>query len=367
MTEGGELFPVDTRPDATAAEARACAWPAPEPGADGSSPPLPFAEALAEAFWVCTLDDERLLYANAAFEEIFGLARDAAAADPAALHELVVEADRALYRDYRRARRRGPARLEYRIRRTDGGQRWIAERSYVHEDAARGLRLAVGFSEDVSAGKEAERRRIAALEAKRDALAREVHHRIKNGLQGAIGLLRRAASARPELAPALAEVTAQLRGLATVHGLQARSASGRVGLYELVRSVAATAQSLGAARIMASLPGEDEPGPPLEEKEAVPLALAVNELLVNAVKHARTGAKVRLSIEADAAAAEATLRIVNPGRLPAGVRAGSGGGSGLELVRMLLPPNGARFELVEAAGKVTATLRLEAPLLRPGG
>jgi hypothetical protein len=34
---------------------------------------------------------------------------------------------------------------------------------------------------------------------------------------------------------------------------------------------------------------------------------------------------------------------------------------------MLLPPKGARFELTEAAGKVTAILRLMAPVIRPGG
>jgi two-component sensor histidine kinase len=226
--------------------------------------------------------------------------------------------------------------------------------------------MAAGFSEDITERKEAEQRRLESLEGQRDALVREVSHRIKNSLQGATGLLRRAATAQPQLAPALAEVAAQLQGLATVHGLMARTASGRIELCALLRGIAAAAESLGLARIEVVIPPHCDPCLVVAEKDAVPLALAVNELVMNAVKHVKPGGKARIAVEADLAAGAAEIRIVNAGRLPPDIRAASGG-SGLELVRMLLPPKGARFELAEAAGKVTATLRLKAPVVQPGG
>lgn len=324
---------------------------------------FPFAELMEDLVcWIRSIEDGRLVYVNPAVERVFGLSREAAYADPAAVRRMVPEEDSGDFLRYIEARQRGRASVEYRIRRPDGALRWIGSRSFNLVDAA-GARLVAGFSEDITERKEAEQRRLASLEEQRDALVREVHHRIKNSLQGVTGLLRRAATARPELAPVLAETAAQLQGLAAVHGLQARTASGRVELCELLRGIAASAESLGPARIETVIAPSCDPCLVVAEKDAVPLALAVNELVVNAVKHATPGGKVRIAVEVDAAAGAAEIRIVNAGRL----LPGAGGGSGLELVRMLLPPKGARFELTEAAGKVTATLRLKAPVIRPGG
>lgn len=330
-----------------------------------ASPVFPFAEVMDEVCWIRVVEDDRLIYANPALERVFGLTREAIYANPAAVQDLVLAEDLGVFLDYKADRQRGPARVEYRIRRPDGELRWIAARSYLFEDAA-GERMAAGFSEDITERKEAEQRRLESLEGQRDALVREVSHRIKNSLQGATGLLRRAATAQPQLAPALAEVAAQLQGLATVHGLMARTASGRIELCALLRGIAAAAELLGLARIEVAIPPHCDPCLVVAEKDAVPLALAVNELVMNAVKHVKPGGKARIAVEADLAAGAAEIRIVNAGRLPPDIRAASGG-SGLELVRMLLPPKGARFELAEAAGKVTATLRLKAPVVQPGG
>lgn len=327
---------------------------------------FPFAEQIEEvACCVRSLADGRVAYVNPAVARVFGLTREAVYADPAAVERLVPVEDLGDFLRYLEASRQGPAQAEYRIRRPDGELRWIASRSFILVDAA-GERMAAGFSTDATARKQAEQRRLALLEDQRDALVRETGHRIKNSLQGATGLLRRAAAARPQLAPALAEVAAQLQSLAVVHGLQARTASGRVELCALLRGIAAAAESLGQAHVEASIPPDCDPCLLVAERDAVPLALAVNELVTNAVRHARPGSAVRVAVEPDLAAATAQIRIVNAGSLPPDIRAASGG-SGLELVRMLLPPKGARFELAGADGKVTATLRLKAPVIQPPG
>lgn len=337
-------------------------------GASGVFGPalFPFAEQMEEIVcWIRSLKDGRLVYVNPAVERVFGLTREAAYADPMAVGRLVLAEDVGDFLRYREMRKRGPVRVEYRIWRPGGELCWIASRSFLLVDAA-GERMAAGFSEDITERKEAEQRRLELLEDQRDALVREVHHRIKNSLQGANGLLRRAAAAQPQLAPALAEVAAQLQCLATVHGLQARTVSGRVELCALLRGIAAAVESLGLACIDVIIPPHCEPCLVVAEEEAVPLALALNEIATNAVKHAEPGGTVRLAVEVDLAAGSAEIRVINAGRLPQGVCA-SGGGNGLQLLRMLLPPKGARFELTEAAGKVTAILRLMAPVIRPGG
>lgn len=339
---------------------------APDASAKAGHAMLPFAEQMDEVCWIRSLEDRRLVYLNAAVERVFGLPREAAYADPEAILRLVHEADIEAVMRYRQAQARGPARVDYRIRRPDGELRWLASRSFPLVDAA-GARLMAGFVEDVTERRLAEQRRFEAVEAQRDALVREVHHRIKNSLQGVTGLLRRFATAHPQLAPLLAEAAAQVQGLAAVHGLQGRDASGRVELCELLRSVADGAQSLMQARIEANIPPHCDPCLAIADTDAVPVALALNEIVVNAVKHGEPGDRVRLDAAIDAAAGTAEIRVVNPGRLPPGFNpaTGSGNGNGLQLIRLLLPPQGTRFSLREQEGEVTATLRLTAPVAVP--
>jgi len=337
---------------------------APDAAAGGGNAMFPFAEQMEEVCWIRNLDDSRLVYLNAAFERVFGVSMEAAYADQEAVLSLVHAEDVEAVRRYSVGSSHEPARLEYRIRRPDGELRWLASRRFPLVDAA-GARLMAGFIEDVTERKLDEQRRVEALEAQRDALVREVHHRIKNSLQGVTGLLRRFAAAHPQLAPLLAEAAVQVQGMASVHGLQGRSASGRVELCELLRSVADGAQSLMQARIEANIPPHCEPCLAIADKDAVPLALALNEIVVNAVKHGQPGGRVRLDAAIDGAARTAEIRIANRGRLPAGFNQAGGSGNGLQLIRMLLPPQGTRFNLHEQEGEVAALLRLAAPVIVP--
>ncbi len=337
----------------------------PDAAAGAGNAMLPFAEEMDEVCWIRCLEDRRLVYLNPAFERVFGLPREAAYADAEAVLRLVHEADIEAVMRYRQAQG-GPARVDYRIRRPDGELRWLASRSFPLVDAA-DARMVAGFVEDVTERRLAEQRRFEAVEAQRDALVREVHHRIKNSLQGVTGLLRRFAAAHPQLAPLLAEAAAQVQGLAAVHGLLGRDASGRVELCELLRSVADGARSLMQARIEANIPPHCAPCLAIADKDAVPVALALNEIVVNAVKHGEPGGTVRLDAAIDAAAGAAEIRVVNRGRLPPGFNpaTGSGNGNGLQLIRLLLPPQGTRFSLREQEGEVTAILRLTAPVVVP--
>jgi two-component sensor histidine kinase len=105
----------------------------------------------------------------------------------------------------------------------------------------------------------------------------------------------------------------------------------------------------------------------LPEQEAVPLALVVNELGTNAIKHRSAGAPV--SVRLGAVEGGIALEIRSAGSLPEGfdfARLGPSP-SGLGLVKALLPRRGARLELLQQGDQVTARAELTRPSLRERG
>ena len=63
----------------------------------------------------------------------------------------------------------------------------------------------------------------------------------------------------------------------------------------------------------------------------------------------------------------ARIRIVNPGRLPAGFdfAAGGGLGTGLSLVKALMPAPGMRIDIRQVDGRVEMEMLVEGPVLTP--
>jgi two-component sensor histidine kinase len=105
----------------------------------------------------------------------------------------------------------------------------------------------------------------------------------------------------------------------------------------------------------------------LADAESVPIALIVNELLFNAVKHGATAqAEQAIRIMLQGSEKEMHLVIYSVhGRLPQDFdfAAGRGLGTGLTLVKSLLPPAGANLSIANADGGVRAELRLTPPVL----
>jgi len=202
----------------------------------------------------------------------------------------------------------------------------------------------------------------------RDALVREVHHRIKNNLQGVTGLLQSLGQRHPSLNEPLTEVTGQVLSIAVLHGLQGRGGADSVRLCELVREVAAGVGSLWGVAIAVQTPpdaGARGPSCRIQSAEAVPLALIVHELILNAVKHGgRQHQDVQVAVSVDEHRQEVCLSISNPGRWPADA---SDTQVGLELVATLMPRSGAALALEQAGERAVARLRLCTPVLQPRG
>jgi PAS domain S-box-containing protein len=215
---------------------------------------------------------------------------------------------------------------------------------------------------DVTEQRAAEQARLRAAIAQREVLVREVHHRIKNNLQGVAGLLRQTAARQPEVAAALTEAVGQVQAIAQVYGLQV-GAQGPLALGGLVEAIAQSVRRTFGHEIevdVGMLPHR------LPEGEAIPVALTLNELLTNAIKHG-SGGPVRCSLAADGEAVQ--LRIASRARLGQGFDLAQvrGGVSGLGLVRALLPRRSATLAIRQEGEDVVASVELRAPSVRIEG
>lgn len=214
---------------------------------------------------------------------------------------------------------------------------------------------------DVTEQRAADQAQLQAAIAQREVLVKEVHHRIKNNLQGVAGLLQQYAVRHPEVAPALSEAVGQVQAIAQVYGLQVGSA----GLLRLTAVVGAIAQSVQRTfgRAIAVDAAAGAAGFELPEAESIPIALTINELLTNAVKHGRGDiVDARIADEAGCA----LIEIVHPGRLPEefDLARVPGGVSGLGLVRALLPRRSATLTLVQDGDAVRTRVVLAPPSVR---
>lgn len=226
--------------------------------------------------------------------------------------------------------------------------------------------LAQGIFRDVSEREQLTKVRIAQEEQHRDTLVREVHHRIKNNLQGVVGLLREHANNNPVLEKALSAAIGQVQSISVVHGLLGQGEDMQIRLCDMVSAIARNASALTRTHVEPIVEFAIMRPVIIDKDEAVPVALVINELILNAVKHGvdrACGHPVQVILTQQGQQAE--LRIVNVGQLPAGFdyAAGLGIGTGLGLVRSLLPHSGAYLVISSSRQGVEGKLTLRPPVV----
>ncbi len=255
--------------------------------------------------------------------------------------------------------RRREALVEKRYLHKDGSVAYARVTHTAIEDADGETEATFAIIDDITQNHLAEQQRLAVTTEQRDSLVREVHHRIKNNLQGVIGLLRQYATQHSEVAEILQGAIQQVNSIALVHGLQ--RLGGDVSLHEMVRGICSgAANPQGSPEIVDDLQQTTlVPG-----GEAVPMALILNELICNAIKHGNSTVHVQL---AHGPASDGIhLEISNNGKdLPADFDFGSGTGLGLglRLVKSLLPGKAAQLDFQQEQGKVITRLTLRPPVI----
>ena len=219
-----------------------------------------------------------------------------------------------------------------------------------------GERGAVAVFEDVTQRRSIEYARLQRALAQRDTLLREVHHRIKNNLAAVIELLLHHTRDEPKFQKIVELVEPQLRAIATVHGLKAGT-DRAVRLGPLVKSVADNIARLHGAKIEVTV-ADALRALRLREEESVPLALVLNELLVNARKHGNGApAEVWVAPDGESVVIAVANSVADGSRLP-DMSVGSTQGHGIPLVRSLLPHDRASLEFEHAGGRMSAIVRL---------
>jgi PAS domain S-box-containing protein len=223
-------------------------------------------------------------------------------------------------------------------------------------DASGAIYGAVAVFHDITQHKREEEERIQSLEEQRDTLVREVHHRIKNNLAAVIELMNRHASDHPDIKLFLKQIEKQLYAIATMYGLEASRDAG-IYLGRLVRSVSTNAESLFGVRVNMVIGEHPLRALKLREEASVPVALVLNELLVNACKHGNDEqVEVRIAQDGGNVVIEVINSVAPDARMP-NMEGGEKHGGGIALVRALLPHK-AHLEFRRSPSHVLATVSL---------
>ncbi len=233
-------------------------------------------------------------------------------------------------------------------------------------DAQGALSEVIGVATNVTELKQAELSRLAEAREQRDTLIREVHHRIKNNLQGVIGLLRTHSLTHPKLHDILERAIAQVHAVAAVHGLYSERASADIMLCDMLRAISRSLNEVSPGLTPLHLDLTVDKPIQVAKDEAVPIALIMNELILNALKHGRRAAvaqPVSIQLQGDCEFVRVSVR--NGGGLPPdfSLARRCGMGTGLSLVLSLLPHRGMDLTITADDGGVTTQVTLAPPVI----
>jgi len=227
-----------------------------------------------------------------------------------------------------------------------GFERFNAERNLWHE--VRISRLTptrmVQFFFDITERK--------AAEARQAELFDELNHRVKNNLAMVSGLLDLQAKGAPEAARGeLTRAAERVRSIADVHAAlagEARAVAGSVDFAAYLEDLVGRLDRSLGLRNGIRLALRTEPAS-LPAEAAVPLGMAVNELVTNAVKYAYpppSSGPIEVALEREGNDLLLSVRDEGVG-LPA---SGGGTGLGMRLVRSLAGQAGGEFAICGGPG-----------------
>ena len=136
----------------------------------------------------------------------------------------------------------------------------------------------------------------------------------------------------------------------------------------MVEAITASVQRTFGRTIRFSAGGSTASEWTLPEAESIPIALTLNELLTNAVKHSAGRSEDEVLCTLDGGEMGVRIKVSNLATLGAGfdLMRIPGGVSGLGLVRALLPRRSARLTLEQHENRVVAEMVLQPPVVTRG-
>lgn len=218
---------------------------------------------------------------------------------------------------------------------------------------------------DVTSLRQRALKQVAAQKALTATLVKEVRHTVKNKLQGVVGLLRAHAVTDENSSAVLNKAITQLLTVSAIFGIEARMDDDRIYLCsivnEIIQGIRTTCQPTMRIENLDSVKQIA-----LSEEHAIPIALIINELLTNAVKHTKPGNRMQVSVSVNINNSRCNLTIENSEASLQGevdFERGTGLGSGLQLVQSLLPTENASLRIAGTGNSVIAELILGPPII----
>ncbi len=284
-----------------------------------------------------------IVIVNSETERLFGYSRGELLGQPIELlvpsrYHASHEHDRDAYMHHATLRPMGAGRFLTGVKK--GGAEFPVEISLSPILTAEG-RMVMSIVRDITERRRAEEMIQASLREK-EALLKEIHHRVKNNLQVTSSLLRLQAAAitDPGAREIFQESENRIRSMALVHEkLYQSSDLSRIDLADYLRSLAELlyrSSAITPEKVGIEVTGGDIY---LETDDAIPCGLIVNELLSNALKHAfpeRRAGRIEIHlVQRDDVRIFLSVRDDGVG-LPDGFRIEAAGTLGLQLVQGLV-------------------------------
>lgn len=223
-----------------------------------------------------------------------------------------------------------------------------------------------GIFQDISLRKRQEQQALNKEIALRQTVVREVHHHIKNNIQGLSGILYNALNVYPELTIPINETIGQLESVAVIHGLQGKDIEADIEILELTEAIAQNIGKIWRSQIMIE---HSEPWVEcrLLKTEAVPIALIIGELITNASKHALKDTPIKVALVQTLT--EKWLYVVdvdikNAGEFSPSALPNNTVNFGLKLMSSLMPKSGAYFHISSHEHQTNAKLSLKYPVIK---
>ncbi|MFM6973896.1 MAG: sensor histidine kinase [Agromyces sp.] len=170
----------------------------------------------------------------------------------------------------------------------------------------------------------------------KDATIREIHHRVKNNLQTVASLLRIQArrAGSQDAQDALSQAMRRVEAIAVVHDTLSTGLSQNVDFDEVFERVLALAAEVASTHNTTAHPRKTGQFGTLPSSYATPLAVALTELVTNAVEHGLRGQTGTVEIVANRSDDELDILVRDSGSgLPGGA---VGEGLGTQIVRTLI-------------------------------
>ncbi len=202
----------------------------------------------------------------------------------------------------------------------------------------------------------------------KDATIREIHHRVKNNLQTVASLLRIQArrSHSDEARDALSQAMRRVAAIAVVHDTLSEGLDQEVDFDAVFDRVLLLVAEVAASHNTTVHPLKEGHFGVLPSEYATPLALALTELVTNAVEHGLADRSGQVKIVAERLTDELVVHVIDDG---VGMSEGRvGAGLGTQIVRSLIQGElGGSIDWQTMTGSGTeVTVEIPLRYLKPG-